>query len=99
MAKHLIAGLLHAESLGFTVEGGEASIRELLDKFAVLSEMKGGDVDHVRKKHNRPSLEYLSEIDEQVKKDLPGAPLDGPAAIALHHYYVRNGLPYEQEQG
>ncbi len=49
--------------------------------------------------HYRPCLEYLCEIDEQVKKDLPGAPLDGPAAIALHHHYVRNGLPYEQEQG
>ena len=49
--------------------------------------------------HYRPCLEYLCEIDEQVKKDLPGAPLDGPGAIALHHHYVRNGLPYEQEQG
>ena len=49
--------------------------------------------------HYRPCLEYLCEIDEQVKKDLPGAPLDGPDAIALHHHYVRNGLPYEQEQG
>ncbi len=49
--------------------------------------------------HYRPCLEYFCEIDEQVKKDLPNAPLDGSAAIALRHHYLRNGLPYEQEQG
>ena len=49
--------------------------------------------------HYRPYLEYLCEIDEQVKKDLPGAPLNGSAAKALRHHYLRNGLPYEQEQG
>ena len=54
LAKHLIAGLYQAESLGYTVEGGEEAILELLDKFAVLSEMKGGDVDLVREKHYRP---------------------------------------------
>ena len=54
LAKHLIAGRLQAESLGYTVEGGEDAILERLDKFAVLSEMKGGDVDLVREKHYRP---------------------------------------------
>ena len=54
LVKHLIAGLLQAESLGYTVEGGEEAILELLDKFAVLSEMKGGDLDLVREKHYRP---------------------------------------------
>ena len=49
--------------------------------------------------HYRSALEYLCEIDEQVKKDLPDAPLDGPGGIALRHHYLRNGLPYEQEQG
>ena len=49
--------------------------------------------------HYRSILEYFCEVDEQVKKDLPGAPLDGPGAMALRHHYVRNGLPYEQEQG
>ena len=49
--------------------------------------------------HYRSILEYLCEIDEQVKKDLPDAPLDGPGAVALRHHYLRNGLPYEQEQG
>ena len=37
LVKHLIAGLLQAESLGYTVEGGEDAILERLDKFAVLS--------------------------------------------------------------
>ena len=49
--------------------------------------------------HYRPSLEYLCEIAEQVKTDLPGVSPDSPEARQLHHHYVRNGLPYEQEQG
>ena len=48
--------------------------------------------------HYRLALEYLCEIDEQVKADLSGRSLDSSEAIELHRHYLRNGLPYEREQ-
>ena len=47
----------------------------------------------------RSGLEYSCEIEEQVKTDLPGVSMEDPVAIALRKYYVRHGLPYEQEKG
>ena len=65
----------------------------------LAEQLPAGDRTPELVEHYRPCLEYFCEINEQVKKDLPGAPLDGPAGRALRHHYLRNGLPYEQEQG
>ena len=61
-----------------------------------LAELWGPDHNPELIEHYRPSLEYILEIQEQVKADLPGVSLDDPEAIALRKHYVRHGLPYEQ---
>ena len=46
----------------------------------------------------RPCLEYLCEI-SRIRRETLGVSPDSPEARELHHHHVRNGLPYEQEQG